>query len=103
MRAKHRKRKRFGMVIEILCHRESSIQYHLEVKRICFVLQVKPDRLAEYKERHNNVWPEMRRALEGTGGRAFSLFLRDDGPLVGGRANTDFCGGVRRMGATCVD
>jgi len=33
------------------------------MQRICFVLQVKPERLAEYKERHRSVWPEMRAAL----------------------------------------
>ena len=27
--------------------------------RYCFLLQVRPDRLDEYKERHRQVWPEM--------------------------------------------
>jgi L-rhamnose mutarotase len=47
------------------------------------VLQVKPERLAEYKERHHNVWPEMQAALRETGWGNYSLFLRDDGLLVG--------------------
>lgn len=51
--------------------------------RVCFVLQVKPERLAEYKARHRNVWPEMQSALRETGWRNYSLFLRDDGLLVG--------------------
>ena len=29
------------------------------MQRICFVLQVKPERLEEYKARHRSVWPEM--------------------------------------------
>jgi L-rhamnose mutarotase len=29
------------------------------MQRVCFVLQVKPDRLDEYRERHRNVWPDM--------------------------------------------
>jgi L-rhamnose mutarotase len=37
------------------------------MQRVCFVLQVKPDRLGEYKERHRNVWPEMQAALRETG------------------------------------
>ena len=51
------------------------------MKRICFVLQVKPDRLAEYKERHRNVWPDMQAALRETGWGNYTLFLRDDGLL----------------------
>jgi L-rhamnose mutarotase len=53
------------------------------MKRVCFVLQVKPDRLAEYKASHRNVWPEMQKALRETGWNNYSLFLRPDGLLVG--------------------
>ena len=53
------------------------------MQRICFVLQVKPQRLQEYKERHRAVWPEMLQALRETGWKNYSLFLRDDGLLVG--------------------
>jgi len=60
------------------------------VQRICFLLQVKPDRLAEYKERHQRVWPEMREALSKTGWHNYSLFLRDDGLLIGYLETPDF-------------
>jgi L-rhamnose mutarotase len=39
--------------------------------------------LAEYKERHRAVWPEMLQALRETGWHNYSLFLRADGLLVG--------------------
>ena len=51
--------------------------------RVCFQLQVKPDRLAEYKERHAHVWPDMLAALQETGWHNYSLFVRDDGLLIG--------------------
>lgn len=51
--------------------------------RVCFQLQVKRDRLEEYKERHAAVWPEMLRALHATGWHNYSLFLREDGLLIG--------------------
>ena len=51
--------------------------------RVCFQLQVRPDRIEEYRERHRAVWPEMLRALHETGWHNYSLFLRDDGLLVG--------------------
>ena len=60
------------------------------MKRICFVLQVKPDRLEEYKVRHRDVWPEMLQALRETGWSNYSLFLRDDGMLVGYLETDDF-------------
>lgn len=60
------------------------------MQRVCFVLQVKPERLEEYKERHREVWPEMQAALRETGWRNYSLFLRPDGLLVGYLETDDF-------------
>jgi L-rhamnose mutarotase len=54
-----------------------------QMQRVCFCLQVRPDRLEEYAERHAAVWPDMLEALERTGWRNYSLFLRDDGLLIG--------------------
>ena len=62
----------------------------LEVQRICFVLKVRADRLAEYRRRHREVWPEMTAALTATGWRDYTLFLRPDGLLVGYLLCEDF-------------
>ncbi|MBN8880866.1 L-rhamnose mutarotase [Salana multivorans] len=51
--------------------------------RYCFVSRVAPEHLAAYRERHAAVWPEMLRALRDAGWRHYSLFLSDDGLLVG--------------------
>ncbi|MBK0868834.1 MULTISPECIES: L-rhamnose mutarotase [unclassified Saccharopolyspora] len=51
--------------------------------RVCFQLRVDPDRLDEYRRRHAAVWPEMLRAIEASGRRNYSLFLRPDGLLIG--------------------
>ena len=53
------------------------------MKRVCFQLQVKPARIAEYRERHAAVWPDMLRALASTGWHNYSIFLRPDGLLIG--------------------
>jgi L-rhamnose mutarotase len=53
------------------------------MQRVCFQLQVRPERIAEYRERHRAVWPDMLRALASTGWHNYSLFLRDDGLLIG--------------------
>jgi len=51
--------------------------------RYCFQLQVRPERMTEYVERHRTVWPEMQEALRATGWRNYTLFLRQDGLLIG--------------------
>lgn len=53
------------------------------MRRVCFQLQVKPDRIDEYAQRHAAVWPEMLRALKRSGWHNYSLFLREDGLLIG--------------------
>lgn len=53
------------------------------MRRVAFLLKVKPERLDEYKARHAAVWPEMLDALRRTGWHNYSLFLRDDGLLFG--------------------
>ncbi len=58
--------------------------------RVCFLLKVKTDRLDEYKRRHERVWPEMLDALSRTGWRNYSLFLREDGLLIGYLECDDF-------------
>ncbi|WP_368497105.1 L-rhamnose mutarotase [Herbiconiux sp. A18JL235] len=52
-------------------------------ERVCFQLQVKPERIEEYTARHAAIWPEMARALAANGWSNYSLFLRDDGLLIG--------------------
>jgi L-rhamnose mutarotase len=73
------------------------------MQRICFLLKVKPDRLAEYKERHAAVWPDMLQALRETGWTNYSLFLRDDGLLVGYLETPDFQAALQGMAAREVN
>lgn len=65
--------------------------------RVCFLLQVRPDCLAEYKARHAQVWPEMLDALRHAGWRNYSLFLRPDGLLVGYLETDDFARACAEM------
>ena len=74
-----------------------------EQHRVCFLLHVKKDRLAEYKERHQRVWPEMLEALRRTGWHNYSLFLRDDGLLIGYVETPDFYQSLAGMAATEVN
>lgn len=73
------------------------------MQRVCFLLKVKSDRLAEYKQRHAPVWAEMQQALRETGWRNYSLFLRDDGLLVGYLETPDFQKALEGMAAREVN
>jgi len=53
------------------------------MQRVCFQLQVRPELLDEYRERHAAVWPSMLEAIAASGRRNYSLFLRPDGLLIG--------------------
>lgn len=53
------------------------------MQRVCFQLQVKPELLSEYKARHEAVWPDMLHALRDSGWHNYSIFVRDDGLLIG--------------------
>ena len=61
------------------------------MRRVCFTLQVRPERLAEYRRRHASVWPDMLAAL------------RDDGLLVGYFLTPDLDAAQAAMEATEVN
>ena len=73
------------------------------MERVCFQLQVKADRLEEYKARHRGVWPEMLQALADNGWHNYSLFLRGDGLLIGYVETPSVEAAVAGMGATEVN
>lgn len=73
------------------------------MQRVCFILQVRPERLAEYKERHKKVWPDMLEALSKTGWHNYSLFLKDDGMLIGYLETPDFQQALKGMDAAEVN
>jgi L-rhamnose mutarotase len=73
------------------------------MERVCFVLQVKSDRIEEYKERHRAVWPEMLAALRETGWTNYSLFLRPDGLLIGYLETQDFDRARREIALRAVN
>jgi L-rhamnose mutarotase len=53
------------------------------MQRVCFQLQVKPALIEEYRLRHAAVPADMLAAIEASGRRNYSLFLREDGLLIG--------------------
>jgi L-rhamnose mutarotase len=75
----------------------------VRLQRACFLLKVRPDRLEEYVRRHEQVWPEMLDALSRTGWTNYSLFLREDGLLVGYVETPDLEAALEGMASTDVN
>jgi Uncharacterized conserved protein len=73
------------------------------VPKVCFTLRVRPDRLDAYRERHAAVWPDMLAALHESGWRNYSLFLDDDGLLIGYLETDDFEAAQAAMAQTEVN
>ncbi|MGH3249341.1 MAG: L-rhamnose mutarotase [Trebonia sp.] len=71
--------------------------------RYCFTLHVRPDLLAEYRERHAAVWPDMLRALRDAGWRDYSIFARPDGLVIGYVEADDLAVARQAMAATEVN
>ena len=53
------------------------------MERVCFAGRVRAERLDEYRQRHETVWPDMLAALREAGWGNYSLFLAQDGLLIG--------------------
>lgn len=59
------------------------------IERVCFVLELRPERIDDYLAAHATVWPAMLDALRAAGWSNYSLFLRPDDGLVVGYLETD--------------
>jgi L-rhamnose mutarotase len=73
------------------------------MERVCFVGRVREERLAEYRERHERVWPQMRAALSEAGWGNYSLSLTADGLLIGYLETDDYQAALDRMARTEIN
>ncbi len=48
------------------------------MKRNAFIMKLKPGFAAEYKRRHNEIWPELTRALKQAGISDYSIYLDEE-------------------------
>lgn len=73
------------------------------MERVCFLARVRPGQMDVYRARHAGVWPDMLAALRETGWTNYSLFLADDGLLVGYLETEDYQAALDAMAATAVN
>jgi L-rhamnose mutarotase len=48
------------------------------MKRNAFIMKIKPGFAAEYKRRHDEIWPEIARALKQAGISDYSIYLDEE-------------------------
>jgi L-rhamnose mutarotase len=70
-------------------------------ERTAFVLQVRPDKIDEYVQAHQEVWPEMLEALRAAGIRNYTIF-RDGYRMFGYFEADDLAESGRQMAAQPV-
>jgi len=73
------------------------------MQRVCFLLRIEPEHREEYLARHEAVWPEMLDALRRTGWRNYSLFIPEDGLVVGYLETDDYAAAQEAMTRTAVN
>ena len=73
------------------------------VERVCFVGRVRVERLEEYRARHDKVWPGLLAALREAGWGNYSLYLTEDGLLIGYLETDDYQAALDRMAKTEVN
>jgi len=59
------------------------------MKRIGFVFKIKPELKDEYKKAHDEIWPELAKAINDYGMHNYSIFFRKDGTLFAYLEATD--------------
>jgi L-rhamnose mutarotase len=73
------------------------------MERVCFLARIRPERLDEYRNRHEEVWPDMLAALREAGWGNYTLFLAGDGLLIGYLETDDYQAALDRMAQTDVN
>lgn len=55
-----------------------SAEHFTDMKRHAFKMKLKPGNVAEYKKRHDEIWPELALAIRGAGISDYSIFLDEE-------------------------
>ena len=51
------------------------------MSRYAFIFKIKPNLKEEYKNKHDEIWPDMAKAIKDSGIKNYSIFFKKDGTL----------------------
>ena len=73
------------------------------MKRYTFLMRIKPELKAEYRKAHDEIWPDMARAIRDSGIRNYSICFRADGTLFAYLESPDPALSFEKLGKTEVN
>lgn len=73
------------------------------MERYCFSFRLRPGMEAEYRRRHDEIWPELVEALQAAGIANYTLFLRGPEVIAYCECEPDAATAFGKVGATEVD
>ncbi|MGM0365913.1 MAG: L-rhamnose mutarotase [Actinomycetota bacterium] len=73
------------------------------MERVGFKFKIKPELKTEYKKAHDEIWPEMARAIKDAGISNYSIFFSTDGTLFAYLEARDYKRGMEKLGKTDVN
>lgn len=73
------------------------------MQRFCFTFEIRPGTEAEYKRRHDEIWPELVDVIRGSGVRNYSLFRRGTQVIAYCECEPDVATAFGKIGAAEVN
>lgn len=70
------------------------------MERIAFKMHLNPGQKEEYKKRHNEIWPELKKLLKESGVSEYSIFLDEDTNTLFAFQKVSGDGGSQDLGQT---
>jgi len=70
------------------------------MKRLAFKMHLNPGQKEEYKKRHNEIWPELKKLLKESGVSGYSIFLDEETNILFVFQKVSGDGGSQDLGQT---
>src|SRR5215216_5932250 len=74
-----------------------------DVERICFTFEIRPGAEAEYKRRHDEIWPELVEVIKKAGISNYTLFRYGTQVVAYAECEPDVATAFGKVGATEVN
>jgi L-rhamnose mutarotase len=73
------------------------------MKRYSFLMRIRPELRAEYEKAHDEIWPDLAKAIRDSGIRNYSIYFRPNGTLFAYLESDDPALSFERLGKTEVN
>ena len=73
------------------------------MKRYSFLMRIRPELRAEYEKAHDEIWPDMAKAIRDSGIANYSIYFRADGTLFAYLESDDPALSFEKLGKTEVN